>query len=407
MIARAELLVHRATPVGVGGVAIVELLGSRAGATLARHFRARRGTLPPRGRAGFGVLVGSEREAVDDVIVSRFSGPESWCGLPGWTISCHGGPAVTDRVIRVFTAAGGRLVTSGEILDLAVESGAMDRVRQQAFDLLTAARTERAAHYFLRQYNGEFGRRLLGLLGRVEHERSAVLAELGLWLVEAPAALRLGKPLRVLLAGRANVGKSTLFNALLGEERVVVWHDPGTTRDLIAETIDVAGYPVVIIDGAGSRPDEMTGPVEREGIRRALGAPRDAVLFLVARAGSGAAIELPEELSGDRVIVVWTKQDLVSAEKGENSTESIAAAAADAVSSRQSVEVSGVTGHGLDRLRDRMRAAWLGPPEALAVPALPFTDDLMSRTESLKESWSRATSGFRELLDASFPGLRP
>ncbi len=415
----ATFLVHRATAPGVGGIASIELYGDHAEAALAQAFRSRRaGGLPRAGRARLGVLVDRgagesdvDGEAVDDVIVARVEANASWCGLAGWTVTCHGGPAITDRVVDLFVRLGGERVTTAELLERAARAGAIDPVRQQAYPCLVEAYTERAARYFLRQWSGELGRRLLELAAGAAHD---AVSGLDAMISGAPIAMRLATPLRVLIAGRTNAGKSTLFNTVLGRERVVVSTLPGTTRDLVTETIEIAGYPVTLIDSAGLRAEEADDPVEREGIRRALEAPRDAVLFLTESPVELAADELVflSRLPGAGVIVVRTKHDLrVPAPGTPAGVESIAAPARDAVCSGEAVDVSAVTGFGVDRLRERIREAWLGPPETREIPPLPFTPDLVERVDRLREAWSaRPDAGpddRKRTLAERLPGLIP
>ena len=400
----AAFSVHLSTPPGVGGVAIVELFGGRSESALGDAFRPKSGVgLPPPEATRFGVLLDPRGEAIDDVIVSNTSPSESWCGLAGWSISCHGGPAVTDRVLRALTGRGGVRRSTADLLADGCSTGALDSVSGQAYSAFLEARSERAAHYFFAQYRGAFTRRLLGLLQLFPQPDGGdkVLNELDRMLREARDAIRLGDPARVLIAGRANVGKSTLFNALLGQERVAVSGIEGTTRDLIAETIDICGYPVTLIDSAGLRQEEADDPVERAGIQRALAAPRDAVLFVRDDDGplSPAEREFLDPIPAELVLTVRTKCDVVEPAKKTRSSDICA--------------VSGQSGAGLDDLRDAIRSAWLGPREGEEIPPLPFTMQIQQCTERLRDSWSGSCSsaieptldGLRSYLIECFPGL--
>ncbi len=376
---QASFNIHRATAAGTGGIAVVELFGDGARAALERCFRPRRGRLPGAGEVRLGSLVDAAGKPVDEVLVASLRASESWAGLPGWTVSCHGGAVITEQVVEVFIARGGARRTTGEILDLAESAGALDCIRRQAWERLIQAYTSRAARYFLKQYQGELGRRLGALLRAVEEGKLAA-AELRDRLVElmnfSDGAIRLGAPLRVLIAGRANAGKSTLFNALLACERVVVSPLPGTTRDLIEEMIEIHGYPVVLIDSAGLR-EENAGPVERLGMELTRSASCDAVLYLSDRDGP----PLPEE----RAFLERFPESLILRVRTKGDLEP---ASPQALAPGTLLSISAKSGAGLPELREMMRCFWLGPPERVEIPPLPFTEDLLRRFEKLLESLS-------------------
>ncbi|MBI4584594.1 MAG: 50S ribosome-binding GTPase [Planctomycetes bacterium] len=376
---QARFNIHRATAAGAGGIAVVELFGDGARAALERCFRPRRGCLPEAGEVRLGVLVDAAGRPVDEVLVAPLRASESWSGLPGWTVSCHGGAVVTEQVMEAFVERGGARRSTGEILDLAESIGALDCIRRQAYERLIQAYTPRAARYFLKQHQGALCRRLGDLLRAVE-EGELAAAELRDRLDEmlnfSNEAIRLGAPLRVLIAGRANAGKSTLFNALLSCERVVVSPLPGTTRDLIEEMIEIHGYPVVLIDSAGLR-EESADPVERLGMELARSASCDAVLYLSDHEGPPSPEERAflERFPESQILRVRTKGDLEPASPR-------------ALTSGALLSISAKSGAGLPELREMIRCLWLGPPERVEIPPLPFTEDLLRRFERLLESLS-------------------
>jgi tRNA modification GTPase len=414
----APAIVHRSTPAGQGGVAVIELFGEEAEALLARFFEARSGrgmeALPRPGRVRFGWLRDADGEAVDEVIVARFSAAESWCGLPGCSISCHGGSGVTERAIGVFVSGGACRCDTAALLDEAWRRGALDLVRSRAYACLVDALTERAAEYFLRQYEGALSRRLRALLLRAAGSYGGTLGaldELRSLLDQAPAAIRLHAPARILIAGAANAGKSTLFNALYGRERAIVSPLPGTTRDLVEETIEIAGYPVVLIDSAGCREGPIADPVEEAGLQRVHEAKADGVLFLREhhRPFGDREIELLAGLAPRPLIVVRTKVDLAGdgAGSGAGADPAPLRRLGAKLGRAEPVLISSRSGRGIEELREAIRSAWLGPPEGVVLPALPFTGDLCGRTRRLLDDWGRAgvdLDALRKSFIECFPG---
>ena len=147
---------------------------------------------------------------------------------------------MTNRVVRVFTDLGAVQQTTQEMLDASVCLNGMNVLNRLAYPFFINASTKRASRYFLRLSRGELSvelERLIESLESGECSREAGLQQLDQMLTNAPTAIRLGTPLRVLIAGRPNVGKSTLFNSLFGLERVVVSSTPGTTRDLVLKGV--------------------------------------------------------------------------------------------------------------------------------------------------------------------------
>ncbi len=272
------MLFHLSTPRGEGGLAVFELFEADADAVVEQVFRG--SSTPVSGQARLGVLIDGGGEPIDEVVISRQPASSMWCGLQAWTVSVHGGVWIQQRVAELFENLGGRRVERREVLELAVSSGALDPIQAAAFELLVEARTERAAAFFWRMFRGELSRkieRLRDAARSVEELRRG----LGGLLRASQRVLRLGLPLKLLIAGRPNTGKSTLFNRLVETERVTVSARAGTTRDIIRETISVDGFPVEVGDGAGLR-ERGEDPVETEAIRRVRDERADAVVYLLA-----------------------------------------------------------------------------------------------------------------------------
>ena len=367
-----SLTVHVASAPGVSGIAVVEVFGSETPTVMEGCFRAPPGSLPSPGQARFGSFVDREGQPIDDVIVTAIGVGASWCGLPGWAIYCHGGAPVIERVVARIQEFGATVRSTEECLELATGGESGDPLRFPAYRLFLDALTERASRYFLAVYRGALVgtvRELFESFLSNEDVFDECMAQLEDLVQRSESAVRLGQPLRVLIAGPPNAGKSTLFNALLGRDRVIVSPLAGTTRDLIEETIEISGYPVTLIDSAGVRPDALLDPIERAGIEGVQQVPRDVIVHLSesgARAHGGDEAILAG-VNPARILAVRSKADL--------EPESVS----DSSATEEVLRISAVSGAGLEALRDAICSRWLGPPESEELGPLPYTRALQSR----------------------------
>ncbi len=305
-------------------------------------------------------------DPVDDVLAACFPAPRSYTGEDVVEISTHGGLVVPAAAVAAFVAAGGRLAEPGEFSRRAVLNGKMDLLQAEATaDLIDAgspAQRRRALHQLERGLSGRLSAlrqevlELEGLIAydidfpeedegpvspaRVERAWRLARDRVARLLATAPEGERLREGALLVIAGRPNAGKSSLFNALLGAERAIVTEIPGTTRDAIEAHAVIEGFPFRLIDTAGLRDSEER--VERLGIEvsRKYLAAADLVLFCEegddpARATFLSQVQAP-------VVVVRTKVDLAGGEG-----------------------VSVVTGAGLDALRKRLAEVAFGQLLAL------------------------------------------
>lgn len=364
-----------ATAPGRAGLAVIRVSGD---GTREIGRRLGLGELEPR-RASVRELVspGEDGEVVDRVVATLFPGPGSYTGEDVLEISCHGGALAPQLVLDAVLEAGARRAEPGEFTRRAFLNDRMDLLQVEATEDLIDARSEAGHRAALEQLGGRLSGRVEELRERmvrlralvsydidfpgeddgpvdpaeVEEAAAALEEELSALLEHAPEGEMIREGALTVVAGRPNVGKSSLFNALLGEERAIVTEEPGTTRDAIEAVVSLSGYPFRLVDTAGLRED--ADRVEGMGIEVARGylERADLVLFC-AEAGrelEAAEREFLRERAGDGGLVpARTKADLAAAESGRGE-----AAPGEEL---EWTDVSARTGAGLAELRERLVA---------------------------------------------------
>jgi tRNA modification GTPase len=394
-----------ATPPGRSAIAVIRLSGTGTRDIAERVVRRPIEDLPDRTATllPFYSLAGTE---IDRGLVTVFRAPDSYTGQDLVEFSCHGGLLAPAQLLAALFSAGARLAAPGEFTRRAVLNGKLDLLQAEAVGDLIDATAPAQGRAALRQLEGQLSRRILALReellellavlaydidfpeeddGPVPRERilaalAGAEASVARLLAGAPAGERLHDGALVVLAGRPNAGKSSLFNALLGSDRALVTEIPGTTRDTIEAATEMEGWPVRLADTAGLRDTEET--IERLGIevsRRYLSAA-DLVLLCV----EADRPVVPEErhlLGSHRGLLVRTKGDLVGNGGNQGNGEG--------------VRVSVVTGEGLDLVRHAIAAELFGSGEQYADP-----EPLLSR-ERHRVALERAASS----LSAARPQL--
>jgi tRNA modification GTPase len=399
-LAPADTIAAIATPPGRGALAIVRLSGPdamRIGETLARPWPAEARHM------ALTRIVDANGDALDEAMIAYFRGPSSFTGEDVVEITCHGGPIVAATIVAAAIAAGARPADAGEFTRRAVLNGRLDLVQAEAVGDLVDAVSRPAQQVALAQLDGGLSRRItelrdavLGLealaaydidfpeeddgpvpAARIVARAREVIAEVDALLATAP----LGEVVRdgavVVIAGAPNVGKSSLFNALLGRRRAIVTDIPGTTRDALEALTEADGWPVRLVDTAGLRDtgelvERMGIEVSREYLERA-----DVVLMcgdsVEQIRGGHAAIDGHSRAPS---IDVLTKSDLHPA----NGTDAI--------------EVSAQTGSGLQRLAAAIGAALRSSKGALR------TDAPLITRERQRVALGRAAGELRAFADA-------
>ncbi len=372
-----------ATPPGEGGVGIVRLSGPRAFAIAGRLFKTRAGSPSslPSHTIHYGIVQDPESgERIDDALLLIFRAPRSYTGEDVVEFSCHGGPVTVGRVLALVLRAGARSAEPGEFTRRAFLNGRMDLAQAEAVADQIRARTEAAQRVALRQREGLLSREvrrlrdeLVGALAAVEvtidfseevgdldyeafeSRLSSLRSEIGRLLHSSGRGRVYREGARLAIIGRPNVGKSSLLNALLRENRAIVTPVAGTTRDVIEETANICGIPITAIDTAGLR--ETDDAVERIGVERARAAAESASLILFVVDGSDGwtpeDAEIARNLEDRAAVWAVNKMDLGGA------AETLDVIREEAGESRVLL-LSAVTGEGIPGLERALADAVLG-----------------------------------------------
>lgn len=328
-----------ATPVGCGGIGIVRVSGPQASAVADKVFRKQGNGGLESHRFYYGRIVDPvDNSLIDEAMGVLMRSPRSYTREDVLELHCHGGYLIVQRVLDACLRSGARLSETGEFTRRAFLNGRIDLCQAESIIDLINSRTEMSLAFAQSQREGALSARLgevaghlrkalalieafidfpeedldAATLGQIESLVGRSREMLGVLLDSYAHGKVIRDGISVLLAGKPNVGKSSLLNALTLEQRAIVSHIPGTTRDVIEEIINIDGLPVRIIDSAGIR--ESHDEIEQEGIRRSLEklALADLVLFLVD--GSSAIdrqdLDLLQAIADKRFITVVNKMDL-------------------------------------------------------------------------------------------------
>lgn len=334
-----DTIVAIATPLGRGGLGVVRLSGSRSREIAAHMLRFPHQTRWHSWRSEFAELVDADSSVVDQVVVSFFERPRSYTAEDVVEISSHGAPVVLRFCLERAVEGGARIAEPGEFTLRAYINGRIDLPQAEAVRDLIDATTLYQARVATQQIEGSVSRRIRPLKEQLLEliallEAGIDFAEDDISVASPDEILRRMKPIRsaarellrsfaagklvhqgftLAIAGRPNVGKSSLFNRLLEQDRAIVTEIPGTTRDLVSEATALEGIPVKLVDTAGIR--QSKDLVETLGIERSYQAIADADLTLLVLDLSTDTTEedklLFEKLRDRRPIVVGNKCDLV------------------------------------------------------------------------------------------------
>lgn len=397
-----------ATSASLSSISVIRLSGEDALAVTDRIFRGinARPLLDIRPFSiRYGHILNTDGSVIDEVLVSYFKASKSYTGEDVVEISCHGGPLPVRRILERILEHGVRLAQPGEFTKRAFLNGRIDLSQAEAVMDIIESRTDAALRSANDQSRGSLSRRILemrdslmNVMAKIEvtldfpdddldrasdlvlaDELEAIRDAVAKLLATSEKGKLLREGLKVVIAGKPNVGKSSLLNVLLDEQRAIVTEIPGTTRDVIEEYINLEGIPLRLTDTAGIR--ETRDLVESIGVERSKQSIEEADLIILvldlSRHLSEEDHDLLDITKDRRRIILLNKEDLP---KIADIPASILEEAA---------VISALNNFGLDRLRERIREMTLGAAagfDETLVTAARHKEALMKAEQSLDEA---------------------
>lgn len=358
------------TPAGTGGISIVRMSGDKALDILKKVFKTKNLDTFDSHTIKYGHIIDNEGNIIDEVLVSYFKAPKTYTGEDICEINCHGGNIVTKQVLELLLKNGAILAEGGEFTKRAFLNGKMDLSQAEAVIDIINSKSDKEKKSSLNQLKGILGKKIkeikadfVDLLVDIEanidypeYDIEEVRREKILKVLEEniekmdklEKSFESGKVLKngvnTVIVGKPNVGKSSLLNVLLKEERAIVTEIPGTTRDTIEEYLTVRGVPLKITDTAGIRKTEDL--VEGIGVEKSIKALENAELVLILLDGTKCLekedYEILEKVKNKKHLVIINKTDLDSnIEKEKLVDENI-------------VEISTKTLDGIEKLEEKI-----------------------------------------------------
>lgn len=416
-----DIIAAVSTPTGEGAVGIIRMSGDGAIAIADRIFTPRREGFPLQARRNFSLNLGwitdAEGNRLDEVLVGIMRGPRSYTGEDVAEINCHGGRAALQACLQRCLEAGARLAEPGEFTKRAFLNDRLDLGQAEAVLEIIRAKTQRGLQLAVRQLSGSNGKFIADLeeqllhlnamvdasldfpeeVGDLDGEEAAsileeTIATLDQWLEAARRAEIYREGIELVIVGKPNVGKSSLLNALVRQEKAIVTDIPGTTRDIVEEYINVRGIPVKLMDTAGIRATDDL--VEQIGVGRSREKMDQAdlvILVLDFAAGIDREdMEIFQDIAPEKRLVLVNKEDI---ECKAISEEELAQLFPEEIVIRASVKEE----YGLDELEQAIEAMVL--PVSQRLDGMEIMINLRQKTALLK-SRALAENALRELGSA-------
>jgi tRNA modification GTPase len=362
------------TPIGEGGISVIRLSGPHAIDIADKRFRGKKNLLEAQSHTvHFGNFVDENENVLDEVLATVFKSPNTYTGEDVVEISCHGAMYIANKILETILQGGIRFAEPGEFTKRAFLNGKMDLTQAEAVADLIHSRAAASHQSSLKQLQGATSNRINKLRDKLLDICSLIELELDfseedIELVEGTKLIDTlhgvineseellnsfseGRLIRdgvkVVICGEPNVGKSSLLNSLLDEDRAIVTDISGTTRDIIEESIIINGIIFRIVDTAGIRKTDNV--IEKEGIRRTEEEVKDADILLqvfdIRSFYNEKVKKTIKSNDGCYKIIVWNKVDLLTTEELENMQGN---------SSENSMQISAITKKGLQQLKETM-----------------------------------------------------
>ena len=387
-------IVALSTPVGTGGVAVIRMTGPQAFEIADKVFVSAFGKKLSKAeshKALYGWIVEPSKneeteeksgEKIDEVLALVMRAPRTFTGEDTVEINCHGGMYICNRIIQALIAAGAQMAEPGEFSKRAYLNGRMDLTKAEAVMDMISAQTSYSLKAAVNQLGGNLANKIDELRSKlidtivsmevnidypeydvpeisdeeVNENCIAVRSEVQHLLSTAESGRMLRQGVKVAIVGKPNVGKSSLLNMLLKEQRAIVTSIPGTTRDVLEETLDLGGIPIRIMDTAGIR--ETEDIVEKIGVERAFASieESDLALFVLdaTRDIEPEELELFDRVKNRQYLVVLNKTDA-----GWQSREAVLAALP-GVDPERFLEISAKEQLGMEALTEKIKGLFFG-----------------------------------------------
>ena len=406
-----------ATPPGRGSIGVIRVSGTEA-LTFVKRLLPKAATFTPNQTTFHRLHHPDTSDPIDEALITYFKAPHSFTGEDVIEIACHGSPVVLTEVLRLLKSLGAEFAQPGEFSLRAFLNRRLDLAQAEAINDLINAQTSYQSRVALRQLRGELSQQLQPLkqelielivffessvefveddlaaldLARFQKRCDALIEK----LERMRSGFRLGRIIRsgvkLAIIGRPNVGKSSIFNALLGADRAIVTDIPGTTRDMLAESCQINGIPVHLMDTAGIRPTEDV--IERIGVERSKTAIAEADFVL-------GVCSVESHLSDeDKTLFAESPAHLFALNKCDLMT-TWPADQLDWLNAQAAViEVSAQTGHGLEALRQAIYEQLLRQTNTSFDDAIITNErhyDALERTHAaLRQAQHSLAAGFTE-----------
>lgn len=409
IIHQEEPICALATPNGVGAIAVIRISGLGSIDIVNSVFKGKDLTKVKSHTVHFGTLYDGDK-ILDEVLVTVFRTPTSFTKEDAVEISCHGSDYIVRNILKLLVKKGARMAKPGEFTQRAFLNGQFDLVQAEAVADLIAADSEASHRTALHQLRGGFSKQLASLREELIHFASLIELELDFseedvefagrdelrelihklngTLVPLIESFDFGNVIKegvpVAIIGAPNVGKSTLLNALLNEEKAIVTEIAGTTRDVIEDTLVIGGIKFRIIDTAGIR--ETDDVVESIGIERSKKAMEqaDIVLLLFDNEENRQKLEVLTEGLSDNKKYIWVRNKADLEHEGKNLTPNLSAEVA--TGSDETLSISAKNGTGIEALKAELtRLANVRAQSDTVVTNLRHYEHLVKTHQALNE----------------------
>ncbi len=414
------------TPQGVGGVAVIRISGPEAVSVADNIFKSLNGKKPSDLKAryaSFGEIYDADKKIIDQVLLTVFKAPASFTGEDVVEISCHGGKAVTEMILKQLVLNGARIAGRGEFTKRAFLNGKLDLTQAEAImdiisaeDEISLRSGENHLQGKLKEKTEEIRGKILDIVSHVlavidypdedidepeEKEIVKILKECNEEISELIKTYNTGKIIReganIVIAGKPNAGKSSLMNAFLKEDRAIVTDIAGTTRDILEESMNIGGLKVRLTDTAGIRKSD--DPVEKIGIERAVSCVKNADLVLYVADNSTGLNEYDEEListiKDKKIVGIINKSDI----SGKVSVKELK----EKLECDKVFEISALKNKGIDSLLDYIKEIILNGEvnvsDSLYITNKRHYEELVSAYGALKKAEAALNEGlFADLI---------